>query len=104
MKELRKVNNKKRFVIRTIKDGAVRVFNHRFTPREPYDGQLEGQRMAFGIYYMGDMMLDTLFLWGTEAMYTAETEEEYHNQYLDQPNVDIRGVIHWVWWEVVNQK
>jgi hypothetical protein len=99
MKILRKVNNKKRFVVRTIRDGTVQIFNHRFKPTEPYDGQLDGQRMAFGIYYQEDMMMDTLFLWGTEAMYTAKTTEEYLDEYLVQPNVDIRGVIHWVWWK-----
>lgn len=100
MKILKRVKHKPRFVIRTVRNGEVKVLGWYFTPREPYTGELDGKRMAFGIYYTGDTMMDTLFLWGTEAMYSASSTEEYKEAYKNQPNIDISGTIHWQWWDV----
>ena len=102
MQSLREINHKKNFVIRTIKNGKVKVFNNWFKPREEYHGELDGQRWAFGIYYTGNLMMNTLYLWGTKALYESVNEDdEYSRQWGLQPNVSTDGVIHWTWWEVI---
>lgn len=43
----------KRYVVRTVKNGAVRIGGKVFRPRDwhmEYDGRLEGERLAFGRY------------------------------------------------------
>ena len=102
MKELQERTYKKRFVIRTIRDGKVKVFGYWFKPREEYHGELDGQRWAFGVYYTGNLMLDTLALWGTEDLYYAiNDDDEFSRLYNSQPNVSSDGTIHWSWWEVI---
>lgn len=102
MKELRKVNHKKRFVTRTIRNGKVKIFNNWFKPREEYNGELDGQEWSFGIYYTGNMMMDTVYLWGTAALHLAiNDDDKFSELYNSQPNVSSDGVIHWSWWEVI---
>jgi hypothetical protein len=100
MIELREIKHKKHFVIRTIRNGRVKVFNNWFAPREEYHGELDGQRWAFGLYYTGNRMMDTLYLWGTEDLYWAiNDDDKFSELYSWLPNVSDDGVIHWVWWE-----
>ena len=100
MNALREMSYKKHFVIRTIRDGKVKVFCHWFKPREKYQGELDGQRWAFSVYYTGSVMQDTICLWGTEELYNSiNDDEKFHELYNSQPNVDKDGVIHWNWWE-----
>jgi len=103
MKALKEINHRKNFVIRTIRDGKVKVFGHWFKPKEEYSGELDGQRWAFGIYYTGDIMMDTLYLWGTEDLHRAlnDNKDEFSRLYNLQPNVTSDGIIHWTWWEVI---
>jgi len=99
MNKLREIKHKRRFVIRTIRNGRVKVFNNWFVPREKYHGELDGQRWAFGLYYTGNMMMDCLALWGTEDLYwTINDDDKFTELYHSQPNVADDGVIHWSWW------
>ncbi len=89
----------KNFVIRTVKNGRVKINSRFFRPREtyrPYNGELEGLRLAFGLY--SDALPDKdskvfVSLWGTE--------EEYYNpdelEELSKPYI-IDGYHVWMWW------
>ena len=44
---------KRNFVIRTIRNGQVKINGQIFRPEEmwmPYDGRLDGMRYVFGLY------------------------------------------------------
>ena len=76
--------SKRRFVIRTIKNGQVKIYGRVFKPSEQwleYDGRLDGQRWAFGLYWNGDKMLDFVELWGTEEAYIAAYKDETWEAY-----------------------
>lgn len=100
MQVLQERSYRTRSVIRTIRNGKVKVFGHWFSPREEYHGELDGQRWAFGIYYIGNMMMDTLYLWGSEDLYHAINDENFSELYYSQDNIR-DGVIHWSWWDNV---
>jgi hypothetical protein len=85
--------SKRRFVLRTIKDGRVRIFGKTYAPVErtvPYDGRLDGQRWAFGLYpeYVG-----SVYLWGSERAYREGPEVDWETR----PDV-VNGVFVWAWW------
>lgn len=65
---------KRNFVIRTIRNGQVKIFHKIFVPSKKwleYDGRLDGQRWAFALYWRGDKMLPFVELWGSEEEYRA---------------------------------
>jgi hypothetical protein len=89
-----------RFVIRTIKDGRVKVFGRTYradTTYMFYDGRLENIRYVFGIYkkYVeGKVEPDNIIvLWGSEKAYRG----------LEEPNAGpdvVNGVMPWALWYV----
>jgi len=65
---------KRRFVIRTICNGQVKILGFTFRPSNQwmeYDGRLDGMRFAFGLYYTGDVREPFVYQWGTEAAFRA---------------------------------
>lgn len=84
-----------RFALRTIRGGAARIHGHTFRPDErhmAYDGRLDGQRYAFGLYYDPDgEMLDFVSLWGTEGFYRDPDGEWPGPECID-------GHFNWAWW------
>ena len=80
-----------KFVIRTVKDGKVRVYGKHFAPDKPTPDHFEGQRFAFGRYKNGDEYLSLLCLWGTEAEYKDPGIDEHHIYSADNKLV-------WHWW------
>lgn len=82
---IRKANmRKRRFVIRTIKNGQVKIFGRVFKPTDKwlkYDGRLDGQRYAFGLYWSGDEMLPFVELWGLEEAYRSASDDEAWKNY-----------------------
>ena len=77
---------KRRFVIRTIKNGQVKILGRIFKPTNKwleYDGRLDGQRWAFGLYWRGDEQLPFVALWGTKEAYVAAYEEETWTEYCE---------------------
>ena len=84
--------NEDRFVIRTVKDGKVKVYGKHFVPDTPAPDHFEGMRFAFGRYKTGDEYEPYICLWGTEAEYQAHTVDE-HEIYCDENNV-----LKWHWW------
>jgi hypothetical protein len=93
------------FAIRTVKQGTVKISGQIMRPREyymerdgwpctmPYRGQLDGMRLAFGRYWIGQEYEHFASLWGSEEM--------YHSPHKDVgwpgPNC-IGGVFYWDWW------
>ena len=76
--------SKRRFVLRTIKDGQVKILGQIFKPTDKwleYDGRLDGQRWAFGLYWNGDEQLPFVELWGTEEAYIAAYDDETWKEY-----------------------
>lgn len=69
---------KRRFVIRTVRKGRVRIMGATFEIRpcnatsRPYDGRLDGLRMAFGLYWNGPSWNSAYVdIWGTEEAYRS---------------------------------
>jgi hypothetical protein len=86
---------KKRFAIRTVKNGVVRINGVDFFPnkRDPYNGELDGKRFAFSLYYNHEgWNPEFVHLWGSEKMY-HDCEATFDNE----PNV-INGTFYWDWW------
>lgn len=86
--------SKRRFVIRTIRNGSVKIFGKTFVPDEKwmkYGGRLDGLRFAFGLYYDVDGRKDLVNLWGTKA--------EYNGLPAVYPHV-VDGALPWLFWIV----
>jgi hypothetical protein len=69
---------KRNFVLRTIRNGQVKINGRIFRPDNlwmEYDGCLDGMRYAFGLYWEGDTMLEFVGLWGSEETYKAASDE-----------------------------
>jgi len=71
------------FAIREVRDGKIEIEGVTYAPHRPYDGSLEGQRFAFGRYWIGDSIdrsnpagLAFVCLWGTEAAYLNQDDED----------------------------
>lgn len=103
------MSKRPRFAFRTIHQGRVRIRGVVFRPDEhhrAYEGQLDGQRWLFGLYW-GPPNYDRydakgwcsafVALWGTKAAAKAQTEAEM-DALPREPNVDADGRIHWEWW------
>jgi len=90
---------RRHFVIRTIRNGQVKINGQIFRPEEmwmPYDGRLDGMRYVFSLYWRGDEMLPFVSLWGTEAAYHATTDEELNEHWPGPECID--GYFQWEWW------
>lgn len=88
--------------LRTVKGGAVKIRGRIFRPKtggslRPYAGELDGQRFAFSLYYLGkEWRPEFVALWGSEASYRWNGEGDDP----DWPGANcIDGVFHWGWWE-----
>lgn len=87
---------KRNFVLRTIVKGRAYILGDWYYP-DPrwmeYDGRLDGQRFAFGLYYSGEKRLPLACLWGTEYAY-------YHLEEDCGPGPDmVDGAYPWTWWK-----
>lgn len=88
-----------RFVLRTIKDGAVKIFGSTYRP-DLDASRFDGMRAAFGLYYTGGER-DRKFvaLWGSEEAYKdPENEAYWPGPFCDE------GVFRWEWWHVVSKE
>ena len=69
----------RRFVLRTIRNGQIKVFGKTMhcDTRCPH---LEGMALWFGLYWAGASLLEHCHLWGTQEMYancsSADTDAE----------------------------
>ena len=98
---------KRNFVTRTIRNGEVKIFHKIFVPSSKwmeYDGRLDGQRVAFGLYWSRDEWRDGfIFLWGTEENFNMafETDEEYR-EWCEEEEENVLGLVDgyypWAWW------
>lgn len=88
----------KRFHIRTIKNGQVKILGHYYHPDNThmqYDGRLDGMRYAFGLYRIGDeddKLEPFVCLWGTEKAYRSECHTDWYGPEC------IDGHFYWYWW------
>lgn len=62
---------RRRFVTRRVVNGTVKIAHRIFRPSRPYDGRLDGMRLVFCLYWVGDVMLPCIYLWGTEDHFLA---------------------------------
>lgn len=91
--------SQRRFAIRTVKGGAVRIGGRDYRPHcepgEAYDGRFEGHRLAFGLYPR-QPDFHSVSLWGTERDY-------YDNDMPDfgKPPVCVDHVFEFEWWDAV---
>jgi hypothetical protein len=93
----------KRFAIRKVRNGRVKIGNRYFAPDLPAP-QLEGQWLAFGRYYVAGRELDYVCLWGTKATYVAagQGDEAYEACWNAQlPLITANGYHIWEWWKAL---
>ena len=87
----------RRFVLRTVRHGSVKVLGRIFRPSNEhleYDGRLEGERLAFGLY--PDFGEDVISLWGTE--------KEYKQRRLNSnSSYEVDGTLPWIWWKQLKE-
>lgn len=99
-----------RFVIRTIKNGKVRVHGKIFRPftnplspvrNIEYDGRLDGMRFAFGVSWNSDgTQMAYIEMWGSEALWKAcssDDEALYLRECENRPDC-VAGCFPWIWW------
>lgn len=96
--------NEKRFVVRTVRNGLVKVYGVYYKPDNPeYDGSLEGLRYAFGRYWLGDREYRAsdgkriLCLWGTEHDFTIGDDRDF----AAEPHC-VDGVFLYDWWHEID--
>ena len=75
------MSKRPRYVLRTVHEGRVRIKGAIFEIRPcnatsmPYDGRLDGLRMAFGLYWNGPEWHDKYVdIWGTEKAYRDQSD------------------------------
>lgn len=99
---------RRRFVIRTIKNGQVKIHGRTYKPSArwmEYNGCLDGMRYVFGLYWTGNELEPFVSLWGSEKVYRGWEEcDEAHSRlpevvYSEEPQ---NWYSPWVWWYTVN--
>jgi hypothetical protein len=88
----------RRFVIRKIKNGQVKIFGRIFIPDEiwmKYDGRLDGLKYAFGLYSDGGKYLPFVNLWGPEQNYKNHDIDLW----IPDPQV-VDGQYNWLIWRI----
>ena len=105
-----------RFVIRTVKNGRVKILGNIYKcPDDPdSNGRFEGRRYAFGLYLTivsdeGGYMyqLDNhVEQWGTEDYYKSGDAQAYQDDILHMTQEDDKGqhVMHWASWHQVGSR
>ncbi len=97
---------KRRFVLRTIKNGKIKINGKIFKPfigslvhqNIEYDGRLDDRKFAFGLYWNGEIQAPYVQMWGHEALYKAKDEDTFNREYDNRPDV-IDGIFPWTWWD-----
>jgi len=90
--------NERRFAVRTVRHGRVKIGQAWFVPQEyhqPYRGELDGRRYAFGRYrefVNHGAYLPFVSLWGTERAFVAG-EDDRSDPYI------VNGTMPWMFWE-----
>jgi len=100
----------KKFVIRKVRDGRVKIYGRWFYSETP-GPQLEGLRFAFGLYWerqpQGWGLLNYCVLWGTEACYWAlDDDAAYDWECKAQKSIlqDQEGYLCWEYWGVKREE
>jgi hypothetical protein len=100
-----KEHDGRRFVIRTIRNGSVRIFGLTFRPKgqhRKYDGRLDGLRFAFGLYHEPTAdgwrwKREYVECWGTEEAYRCHDEAESKRLWETRPDC-VDGYFSWMGW------
>lgn len=92
-----------RFIMRTIRNGTVKVNNINYAPEalyQKYDGRLDGKRFAFGTYKtITTGQISHLALWGSEAYYRDKERK------LPWPGEEcVDNAFPWYWWMPVRKE
>ena len=118
----------KNFAVRKVRDGRVKVCGNWYAPRTGevpldvtlkrvrklkadkanmnlndyhpvYEGQLDGMRLAFGRYWIGEQEQHYLSLWGSEKAFNCD-DTDVSDEADDWPGPNcFEGVFFWDWWE-----
>ena len=90
----------KRSVIRTIKNGRVKINGEFFVPEaihQPYAGQLDGLRYVFGLYY-GER-------WNNHFVNLVVSEVACGDPEVPRgPEMQNDGSLPWLFWENINRQ
>lgn len=105
---------KRRFALRTIRNGRVRILGDYYEPsREPTPELFEGMRAAFGLYwgppswgrYDERGLMDGVCLWGSEKAYHAVNDPSDDDEVHDWPGPFCEnGYFKWESWRRVVQR
>jgi hypothetical protein len=89
------------FAIRTVRNSQVKIRGCVFAPETPAP-QLEGKRMAFGLYHVGGKFENFVSLWGTQELYRSVKDDVAYTaeweKYVELCTKD--GYFIWEWWRV----
>lgn len=98
--------NEPRFVVRTIREGKVRILGHDYVPIGlPTLPEHEGQRAAFALYwgppnferYDARGLMASVSLWGSEAAFNYQdgplTPDLWPGPFCED------GTFKWEWWD-----
>lgn len=94
--------NGKRWAIRTVRNGRVKIGGRYYRPQEryfAYDGRCEGHRFLFGRYpapWLPGGYEPHVCLWGTEEACRSGGDEGHANA----PHV-VDGSLPWAFWDEV---
>lgn len=95
---------RKKFVLRKIRDGRVRIYGHDYAPKEPLRPEHEGQKALFGTYRGyegGEEFLPFVALWGSEAeARDYRPDGEFDPTGLAEGENGVRYFA-WCWWNRV---
>ena len=96
----RPMNRYPRFALRTVRHQKVRINGLIFVPPKPAP-QLEGRKLAFGLYWTADKFQDFVCLWGTSEYYHCVRSSE--EVLAEQRKKDVallteNGYFNWQFW------
>ena len=93
-------------ILRKVRRGRVKINHCWYKPNETYmeyDGKLDGQWLAFGVYNGGRNAKDFVSLWGDEAMFKAKTDDDFTKAW-NQNIACINGTFPWEWGDRADTK
>jgi hypothetical protein len=88
------MKRKPRHVVRLIKDGRVKIYDHYYYPSvrwKEYDGRCDGMRYYFGLYWSGDKLEPYVSMWGSERYWKERRWSEIGPEL-------VAGKFPWKWW------
>ena len=100
----------KRWAVRTVRNGRVKVYGRYYAPDVPAKPEMEGKRFMFGLYFVGSPKKGIqatrrgrrfIYLWGTQR--EAENVQAWIDGEIDDHSIYTidDGGLAWCWWNEI---